>query len=329
MAGTEDTGGLEIKLHPLVVMSIADHYTREKLQYRRERAFGALYGQQVGRVVSIYEVVEMHVDMKQAATGGDILIGFEEDSKMFKEAYPQYECLGWYATGARIEAAQDPIIHGAIAKYNERPLYLLLDPGMNEDARELPITFYTEEIHVVGDKTTKDFVKSTFKIAADEAERVTVVHCAKVVTDEDKSASAVTPHFTTLSKAIQMLSVRVRVLLKFLDDHKAGRVKADQRVLREIKALLAQLPCMDSSDFKTDFLYEYNDALLITYLTAITKGSSMINEVMDKFNLTYASSRRGMGMGMGMGGMMGMPMGMMMGGPMGMGMFGHPGMFMM
>jgi COP9 signalosome complex subunit 6 len=308
-------------------MSIADHYTREKLQFRRDRAFGALFGQQVGRQVQIFESVELHVDMKKQAAGEDILVGFETDSKMFKEAYPQYECLGWYATGTRIDAATDPVIHAAIAKYNERPLFLLLDSAMSEDARELPITFYTEEIHVVGDKTTKEFIKSNFKIAADEAERVTVVHCAKVVSDDDKSASAVTPHFTTLSKAIQMLSVRVRVLLKFLDDHKAGRVKADQRVLREIKALLAQLPCMDSADFKTDFLYEYNDALLITYLTAITKGSSLINEVMDKFNLTYASSRRGMGMGMG--GMMGMPMGMMMGGPMGMGMFGHPGMFMM
>jgi len=106
-------------------------------------------------------------------------------------------------------------------------------------------------------------------------------------------------------------------------------VKAEQRVLRDIKALVNRLPTMDGPDFKTDFLYEYNDALLITYLTTITKGSSLINEVMEKFNITHASSRRMLGMG-GMGGMGGMMMGGMGGMPMGlmgMGGMGIPGMF--
>jgi hypothetical protein len=128
-------------------------------------------------------------------------------------------------------------------------------------------------------------------------------------------------------------------------------------VLRDIKALVNRLPTMDSPEFKADFLHvihhqsvihlccsfcpnlivvsflliiqEYNDALLIAYLTTITKGSNMINDVMDKFNLTHASSRRGGGGG-GMMSMMGGPMGMgPMGGfgPMGMGGFGG-GMFM-
>jgi len=203
-----------------------------------------------------------------------------------------------------------------------------VDPSVHEDARDLPIAIYTEEVHVVGERTTKDFTRAPFKIVADEAERVTVVHCAKGLGDDDKTASAVVPHYATLGKAITMLNSRIRVLLQFLNDHKAGRVKAEQRVLRDIKALVSRLPTMDSADFKTDFLSEYNDALLITYLTTITKGSSLVNEVMEKFNVTHASSRRGLGM-MGMGGMGMGPMHMMGGmGMMGMGMMGPGGMYL-
>jgi len=65
-----------------------------------------------------------------------------------------------------------------------------------------------------------------------------------------------------------------------------------------------RLPTMDSEQFTEDFLGEYNDALLVTYLSTITKGTHMIGDVVDKFNSTFAGSggRRGGGMG---GGMMG------------------------
>jgi hypothetical protein len=34
--------------------------------------------------------------------------------------------------------------------------------------------------------------------------------------------SIVAPHFTTVGKAVQMLSLRIKVLLQFLKDHKEG-----------------------------------------------------------------------------------------------------------
>lgn len=34
--------------------------------------------------------------------------------KMFKEAYPTYECLGWYTTGSRIDPNVDTLIHAMV-----------------------------------------------------------------------------------------------------------------------------------------------------------------------------------------------------------------------
>lgn len=44
---------MHIVVHPLVVMSIADHYTRENVQSGRERVIGTLFGTQNGRVSAI------------------------------------------------------------------------------------------------------------------------------------------------------------------------------------------------------------------------------------------------------------------------------------
>jgi len=171
--------------------------------------------------------------------------------------------------------------------YNERPLYLLMDPHPPEDSRDIPIAVYETEVRVVSkDKTSTEFAKTQFKVVADEAERITVVHCAKVVGADENSGSAVAPHYATLSKAIKQLHQRVNVLRVYLQDVSSGSEPASQDILRQIKGLTKRLPTMESAEFKEEFLNEYNDALLVTYLATITQGLNSINDVVDKFNVT-------------------------------------------
>lgn len=296
---------MNIKVHPLVVMSIADHYTRDKIQVSKDRVIGTLFGTQTGREVDVLESFEIAWKLDAAGNVEINQEAFEDDMKLFKSAYATYECLGWYSTGDK-PRAKDIELHQLMTKYNERPLYLLLDPKAKAE-RDLPVSVFIEEVHVDKGTTTNALAKTKFEIVADEAERITAVHCAKVVGGGDQAGSALLPHFSTLSKAIGALNSRVSVLHHFLQDVQSGKIKPDQKILREIKGMCHRLPTMDSEQFTEDFLGEYNDALLVTYLSSITKGTHMIGDVVDKFNSTFAGSgggggRRGMG---GMGGMMG------------------------
>jgi len=296
-----DEGAMDVRIHPLVVMSIADHYTRDKEQLGKTRAIGTLFGQQNGRVVSVLEAFEIatKVDEKDNKKFTLELEAFEKDMKLFSEAYPDYECLGWYSTGEKPSPA-DADIHTQMTKYNERPLYLMMDPNKQGEQRELPITVYEQTVHVTQNVTTTAFAPTNFQISADEAERITVVHCAKVVTREEKGQSAVAAHYITLRKAIFMLNARLKMLTQFLKDVQDGKIQPDQKHLRQIKGLCNRLPTMDSDAFRADFYNEYNDGLLVTYLSAITKGTSLVNEVVDKFNVAFGQQgRRGMGGGGG------------------------------
>jgi len=293
-SSTESAAALDIQIHPLIVMSIADHFTRDAAAKAKskKRVIGALCGQQNGRDVNVLESFEIAFDFDKA---GHVFVekkSFEEDLKLFKEAFPTYEMLGWYSTGAKIDP-YDLELHKMFTAYNERPLYLLLNPNPPDDARDIPITVYETEVRVTKDKTVTDFAKTAYKVAADEAERITVVHCAKVVGADEGTGSAVTPHYTTLNRAIMQLHQRVRVLRSYLADVANGSEAPNQDILRQIKGLTKRLPTMESTEFKEEFLNEYNDALLVTYLATITQGLNSINDVVDKFNVSAGRGQQG------------------------------------
>jgi len=63
--------GLQVLLHPLVLLNISDHITRHTARQQHGPIVGALLGQQQGRTISLEHVFECNV-----ITGpdGDILL---------------------------------------------------------------------------------------------------------------------------------------------------------------------------------------------------------------------------------------------------------------
>jgi len=292
--------GMDIRLHPLVVLHIADQYTRTIQQSGQGRVMGALMGSQVGRVVNIVDAldiafdfggVEKTPDLKDSVKFTEALKTLDEDVKLFKTTFPAYEVLGWYTTASGVEP-----VHGAIHKqmksYNERPLFLDVDSKVDLKARDLPCTLFSEVVHVSGEKMTTEFVPSAYKIESEEPERVTAVHCAKVISQVDTNTSTVTPHYSTLQQAVTTLNQRLKVVQSFLRDTQSAKIKTDHSILRAIKGMCNRLPAANAIDFREGFLTEYNDALLVTYLATITKSTALVNDVVDKFNTTFASRRR-------------------------------------
>lgn len=293
MAAAE-AAALDIHLHPLVVLSLADHYTREISQNPKgsRRCVGLLFGQQEGRVVRILETVEMA--FREEVKGQPILEqeAVETDMELFSEAYANYECLGWYSSGSSI-TPYDYVLQKQLTKYNERPLFLLMDPSAT-GGRDLPLTLYEERTHVVADQASSEFVKTEYTVQADEAERIVVTYAAKVVNQEE-AGSAVISHYTTMIKSVESLKNRVRAVHQFLLDVQSGKVdmsrQQDQQILRDIKGLCHRLPVMTQDQFRSDLLAEYNDALLVTYLSSMTKGTQLMADVQDKFSVVHAQDR--------------------------------------
>jgi len=137
------------------------------------------------------------------------------------------------------------------------------------------------------------FSKVQYKIETGEAERIAVDHVAHVTPTGGEAGSQLTAHLMGTHNAIKMLHTKIKILKKFLEATAAGEVKPDHGLLRQIAGLCNLLPAIDTEAFKEDFFNEYNDALLVTYLSSITKGASMINDMVDRYNTAYDRQGRG------------------------------------
>jgi len=297
---------LNISLHPLVIINISDHYTRQVVRFpnKLKRVFGALLGIQTGRTIEVFHSFELVYNDEQKAIDTAY---FAEKENQMKTVFPKYDVLGWYSTGHEVLPI-DLELNKQILQFNESPLFLLLDPAPSAASRgkDLPISIFETELKIVKDVPQFFFTKIAFKIETMQAERIAVDHIAHV-SSSGAEGSALISHMNGMYNAINMLHLRIKTILEFIQATKKGTIPVDHSLLRKIASMTQLLPCMDSPAFQENFLREYNDTLLVTYLATITKGTNTLNELIDKFS-TAQDRHRSRGHGGGMGGMMGMGM---------------------
>ncbi|KAJ0266971.1 COP9 signalosome complex subunit 6a [Hirschfeldia incana] len=293
------SSGLTFKLHPLVIVNISDHYTRVKtqlnpppsvcatennngeamLQQPNPRVYGCVIGVQRGRTVEIFNSFELLFDPSTETLDRSFL---EKKQELYKKVFPDFYVLGWYSTGSDAEES-DMLIHKALMDINESPVYVLLNPAINHAQKDLPVTIYESELHVIDGIPQLIFAHTSYTIETVEAERISVDHVAHLKpSDGGSAATQLAAHLTGIHSAIKMLNSRIRVLHQYL------------AAMQKVSSLLRRLPAMESERFQDNFLMEYNDKLLVTYLAMITNCTSAMNEMVDKFNTAYdRNTRRG------------------------------------
>ncbi|KAL8160168.1 hypothetical protein V2J09_001705 [Rumex salicifolius] len=322
------SSGLTFKLHPLVILNISDHYTRVKTQTQHPnnaaaaagdlvgvalpppRVFGCVIGVQRGRTVEIFNSFELLYDPTMALDRPFL----EKKQELYKKVFPNFYILGWYSTGSDAHES-DMHIHKSLMDINESPIYVLLNPSINHAQKDLPVTIFESELHVIDGVPQLIFVQSSYNIETVEAERISVDHVAHLKpADGGSAATQLAAHLTGIHSAIKMLSSRIRVLHQyllsmqkvyaictarmFLRNHYSYNLKGDipteSSLLRQVSSLLRRLPAIESEKFQDNFIMEYNDTLLITYLAMLTNSISSMNELVDKINTAYdRHSRRG------------------------------------
>ena len=139
---------------------------------------------------------------------------------------------------------------------------------------------------MVSDAPVLTFVQAPYTIETGEAERVAVDHVARSVhTDASSTAAQLCAHMAGLQGATKMLAARLRVLHEYVAGVAAGTTPHDHALLREISALLRQVPAADSAAYERGFMSDANDTLLMGYLTSMTKGTALTGTMAEALNL--------------------------------------------
>jgi COP9 signalosome complex subunit 6 len=294
----ESSGGFGISLHPLVIMNVSEHFTRHRAQAAPGtpiRVFGCLLGTLSGRNVDIANSFELKVGAVGEGVYALDLNFLKVRLDEYKKVFPAYDVLGWYSTAPGQQALDgDLLLHRQLCEITESPMYLVLDPMPAAGMQDLPITIYESEMALVNDTPTMQLAPASYKIDSIDSERISIDHVAHISgTGGGPESAALVSHLGGQQSAIKMLSDRIQVLETYLAGVRDGSIPTDHAALRQIKSLCNSLPAVNSSaQFSNDFLQDYNDTMLVSYLSSITQGTGVVNEVIDKFQAAYDKHTR-------------------------------------
>lgn len=142
--------GIQVLLHPLVLLTISDHITRHTLRRQEGPIIGALLGQQHGRDISLEHAFDCKV---VPGENGEVLMHqswFEDRLQQFKDVHkaPALELVGWFtiapASGPQPEHL--PIHRQILHTYNESAVLLAFHTSVVAEGAtaggKLPLTIY-------------------------------------------------------------------------------------------------------------------------------------------------------------------------------------------
>jgi COP9 signalosome complex subunit 6 len=280
---------VEVNLHPLVLMNISDHFTRFKIQSSTEypRVIGCLLGTQQGRVIHLHNSFEIAYIIHE---NGKIHIDLDivaERLSMYNEVYKDFEFMGWYSTGRL--SPEDLDLHQSFTRFNENPLYLLVDSqdARVRDSEKLPIDIYESVIQVINNITQYQFKPVQYSIDSTSAERLAVdnVYRAGISTGQGSEYIANLENFEI---AVRLFRRRLETILRMIQTNPA--ISRDQRIIRELQGICNKLAANQSATFNQEFNREISEEMLAINLSVITKSSNLLMELMDKYDNTVPSS---------------------------------------
>ncbi|KAG8219997.1 maintenance of mitochondrial structure and function-domain-containing protein, partial [Butyriboletus roseoflavus] len=293
------TSSLSLLLHPLPILNISEHLTRLKLQTKSHLPFvlGALLGTQNGREVEIVNTFELAVE-----NGRDDIVdhGFLVQRRdQYKQVFPSLEFIGWY-TVAPTPTSRHITLQDQFTGYCSTPLLLLLQPSSSVSTssditgQTLPFKAYEPSVEIRDKKTRSVFIEAPYKVETGEAERIAVDWTAK-----GGGGSTMESHLQAQRAAIKMLHERILVLVQYVTNTIAGQVPKDHTILRSISALIASLPASENNGFREEFDTEYEDVQLTAFLSALTKSTNTLNDLVDKHLVLNGTPRDERAMGPG------------------------------
>jgi COP9 signalosome complex subunit 6 len=288
-----------LSLHPLVIMNIAEHHTRVKVQTSRTTpVYGALLGKIKGRHVELCNTFEFklgNTSTTTTTTNPNVTIDMDFLTKkleLIRQVHPDLDFTGWYTVeGKDWNSSIMSSFYTQLCSLNESPLLLRLDPiGVSN---ELPIHVY-ETIVDLGTKI--DFIEIPYTLITEEAERIGIDHVARYsVTDGTSDTSIVSDQIAIQYNAIRLLYQRMLLLLEYVRAVKQGQLQRNDDLLREIGSLCQRLPIINTDDnnnqmFREDFDIQQSDVALLALLACCTQEISTLNDYLSKFLLNFILS---------------------------------------
>lgn len=277
-AAKHDTS--RVIVHPLVLLSVVDHYNREAKDSQR-RVVGALLGSRKGDMVDITNsfAVPFEEDLKNPSVWFLDHNYLDTLYKMFRKVNNGEVILGFYSSGPKIKENDLKIAALFNQMTEKQPVFVIVD--VRTDVDGLPTSAYevVEEVEGEGKEIRKVFKHLPSSIEAEEAEGVGVEHLIRDINDPSTSTLALQIHqkMSSLSSLVSKLA-EMKV---YLQNVLAGRLPINNQILYNFQDVMNLLPNLNVEALVKAMMVKSNDMYLVMYISSLVRSVIALHELLN------------------------------------------------
>ncbi|XP_059059265.1 26S proteasome non-ATPase regulatory subunit 7 [Achroia grisella] len=262
----------KVVVHPLVLLSVVDHFNRMGKIGNQKRVVGVLLG--CWRAKGVLDV------------SNSFAVPFDEDDKdksvwfldhdylenmygMFKKVNAREKVVGWYHTGPKLHQ-NDVAINELIRRYCPNSVLVIIDAKPKDLG--LPTEAYqaVEEVHDDGSPTTRTFEHVPSEIGAEEAEEVGVEHLLRDI--KDTTVGSLSQRITNQLLGLRGLHSQLNEIRDYLIQVGQGSLPMNHQIIYQLQDIFNLLPDIANDNFVDNLYIKTNDQSLVVYLAALVRS---------------------------------------------------------
>ncbi|KZS99100.1 Mov34-domain-containing protein [Sistotremastrum niveocremeum HHB9708] len=272
--------GTTVIVHPLVLLSVADHHARTAARSSSKRVVGILLGQDNGKTVNVANsfAVPFEEDEKDPKTWFLDHNYIEGMWEMFKKVNARERMIGWYHTGPKLRAS-DLEINDLFKRYIARPVMVIVDVRQQSVGIPTDAYFAVEEIRDDGTETRKTFLHVPSAIEAEEAEEIGVEHLLRDI--NHSSSTTLSTRVSNQLASLRGLQSRLKEIRDYLEKVASGTLPINHQIVYHLQDALNLLPDLDDPLMTKSFTSNTNDQLLVVYLSSLVRAVIALHALVD------------------------------------------------
>lgn len=263
---------LVVKIHPVVLLAIADSYERRNDTSHRV----------IGTLLGVYEKESVEVTnclcIPHNESEDEVAVDMEFAKAMYdlhKKVNPSEVIVGWYATGADV-TGHSVLIHDYYSRETSNPIHLTVDTSL-ADGNVTWKAFTSTAFGVPGKNTGTMFTPCKVEVVGYEPELVGMKIAQQTKNKKNRSVE-ILPDLDLVSNAVHEMLELSDTVIAYVDDVLANRKTADNTIGRTLMEMVQSVPQMTPEDFQDMLNSNMKDLLMVIYLAQLTKSQLALHE---------------------------------------------------
>jgi len=263
---------LKVKVHPVVLLQIADSYERRSQE--NHRVIGTLVGSVDKQSVEVTNCFCIPHKEYEERVEADIVYA-QDMYELNRKVAPQETLVGWFATGNEI-TSHSALIHDYYARETKDPIHMTLDTTL-VSGRVTMKAYVFVPLGVPGATSGSMFTPVQVELVAAEPEIAGLDLLYKTKYSKVRTVEPM-PELSKVSEAAGKMQVMLDAVIQYVEAVLDGTQEPDNSVGRALNDLMLSVPKMEADQFDVMLNSNLKDLLMVVYLSQMTKTQLQLNE---------------------------------------------------